>query len=119
MTRFAPVELDEHEVIDSLKRAARKLRSRPGLEARRERMQMDSAVGNLLDAMGRALRLDRSAIPEDVQRAALRVAQHVHISRQPGADGSHRRDGRPDTSREAVRGEAVPFAASIRLGRMG
>ena len=119
MTRFPPVELDGHEVADSSRTAAQQLRSRPGAEAHSEKMRMDSAVGNLLDAVGRALRLDRSAIPEDVQRAALRVAQHVHLSRPPGTDGQHRGDGHPDTSREAVRGEAVPFAASIRLGRMG
>jgi hypothetical protein len=119
MTRFPPVELDGHEVADSCRTAAQKLRFRPGAEAHAERMRMNAAVGNLLDAVARALRLNRSAIPEDVQRAALRVAQHVHMSRQPGTDGYHRRDGGPDTRREVVRGEAVPFEASIRLGRMG
>jgi hypothetical protein len=85
---------------------------------------LDSAVGGLLEALGRALARDRESIPGHVQRAALQVTRQIQADRRActadaGRDHNGRFAVRPDTGWGAVRGEAVPFAASIRLGRMG
>jgi hypothetical protein len=112
------------EVIDACRRAAWELGSRPGSGMGSETRQLDAAVGNLLEALGRALSRDRDSIPEHVQRATLRVARQIQVGRRgPASDARHGCDGRyavhPDTGWGAARGEVVPFATSIRLGRMG
>jgi hypothetical protein len=84
-----------------------------------------SAVGCLLEALGGALARDQGSIPGPVQRAALNLARQIQMDRRRPATANpgHGRNGRltvhPDTGWGAVRGEAVPFATSIRLGRMG
>jgi hypothetical protein len=115
-------EFNEYEVADAYRRAAWELQS--GSAGRRERAQLDVAVGNLLEALGRALMRDGESIPDHVQRAALQVAREIPAGgRGRGPDARHGRNGRyvvqPDMGWGAVRGEAVPFATSIRLGRMG
>jgi hypothetical protein len=86
---------------------------------------MDFRVSHLLDAISKALALSRSSVPEQVQRAALGLAQQVQEERpQPGRTGYQNGGGswdefQPDMGWGAVRNEAVPFATSIRLGRMG
>jgi hypothetical protein len=78
-----------------------------------------------VDAISKALALSRSSVPEQVQRAALGLAQQVQEERpQPGRTGYQNGGGswdefQPDMGWGAVQNEAVPFATSIRLGRMG
>lgn len=100
------------------------MRSHLGSGTDAERAQLDSAMGNLLQALGRALESDEESVPVYVREAALRVARQVQASRQEQVTG-RRQDRRgwhhvqADTGWGAVRGEALPFATSIRLGRMG
>jgi hypothetical protein len=118
------MEYDEHEVVDALLGAAWRLRSRPeGLNV--ERPRLVSLVAGLLDAVGTALAMHPTSVPEDVQRAALTLAKHVRASGEYGAplSGQHpngaRREIRPDADRHVVSAEDVPFTPSLRLGRMG
>lgn len=117
-------ELNEYDVADACRQAAWELQSRSGSAGKRERAQLDVAVGNLLEALGRALTRDGESVPDHVQRAALQVARQIPAGgRGRRSDARHGRDGRyvvqPDTGWGAARGETVPFATSIRLGRMG
>lgn len=117
---FGP--LSGREVVDVCRRAAWNLRSRPGSGPSSDRVRLDSAVGNLLEAIGRALARNRESIPEHVQREALRLARYIEVDRQGRPAGvGYGRNGAAtaDTGWGAARGEAVPFATSIRLGRMG
>ena len=114
---------DEQGRIDIFRRAAAKLRSRPAAAASR---QMNFRISHLFDAISKALALSRSSIPEHVQRAALGLAQQVQEERsQPDRNGYQSGGGRdwdefqPDLDWGAARNDAVPFATSIRLGRMG
>jgi hypothetical protein len=115
---------DEQGRINFFRRAASKLRSRPRPTASAS-TQMDFRVSHLLDAISKALALRRSSVPEQVQRAALGLAQQVQEERpQPGRTGHQNGSGswdefQPDMGWGAVRNETVPFATSIRLGRMG
>jgi hypothetical protein len=124
MNRETLARSGEQDGIDLIRRAASTLRSRPRPTASAS-TQINFHVSDLLDAISKALALDRSSVPEQVQWAALRLAQEVQEERsQPGKTGyRHGRGGwddfQPDMGWGAVRGEAVPFAASIRLGRMG
>jgi len=88
--------------------------------------QIDFHIGHLLDTISKALALSRSSVPEQVQRAGLRLAREVQEERAQPPGRIERRNGRegcddcqPDMGWGAVRGGVVPFAASIRLGRMG
>ena len=125
MSRNDFAQFDECEVVDACRRAAWDLRSPPKSGSSSGRMRLDSAVGNLLEALGRALARDQESIPGHVQRAALKLARQIQLHRRrpttENAGGGHnaRLAVRPDTGWGAVRGEAVPFATSIRLGRMG
>jgi hypothetical protein len=114
-------QLSEREVADACRRAAWDLRSRPGSGSSSDRVGLDSAVGSLLEALSRALARDRESIPGHVQRAALQLTRQIQADRRAcTADTGHGRSAiRPDTGLGAVRGEAVPFAPAIRLGRMG
>jgi hypothetical protein len=125
MSRYVPVEYGEHEAVDACRRAASRLRSRPG-DVEFERPQLSSLVADLLDTVGTALATRPSSVPEGVRRAALRVASRVRATRERDAlaGGPHDRPGgrgevRPDAGRYVVDSDNVPFAASIRLGRMG
>lgn len=125
MNRHLPVEYDEHEVVDACRWAAWKLRSRPeGLHVGRP--QLGLLVAGLLDAVGTALAMRPASVPEGVQSAALRVAQHVRANRERGArvGGTHERIGghgeiHPEADRDVASADDVPFTPSIRLGRMG
>jgi hypothetical protein len=124
MSRNTFGQLSGREVVDACRRAAWDLRSRPGSGSNSGRVGLDSAVGSLLEALGRALARDRESIPGPVQRAALQLTRQIQADRRARtADPGDGRNGRfairPDTGWGAVRGEAVPFATSIRLGRMG
>jgi hypothetical protein len=124
MSRNGFGQLNGHEVVDACRRAAWNLRSRPGSGPSSDRVRLDSAIGTLLEALGRALARDRESIPEHVQRAALQLARQIQVDRRGRtADAGHGHNGRyavhPDTDWGAARGEAVPFTTSIRLGRMG
>jgi hypothetical protein len=124
MTRYSSATLDEHGVADACRSAARKLSSRPESGAASGRTRLDSAVANLLEAIVRALGKGRNSVPDDIQRAALRVARQVQVDPEHRPRGMHpARAGRypvqPDMGWGAARGEAVPFATSLRLGRMG
>lgn len=124
MTRNGSGWLDRQEVADACRRVAWDLRSRPGPASSSGTVGLDSTISTLLEALGRALARDRESIPEYVQQAALQLARQIQVNRRgPTTDTGHRRNGRytvqPDTGWGAVRGEAVPFASSIRLGRMG
>ena len=124
MNRKPVTTRDEQGRINFFRRAASKLRSRPQPTASAS-TQMDFRVSHLLDAISKALALSRSSVPEQVQRAALGLAQQVQEERpQPGRTGYQNGGGswdefQPDMGWGAVRNEAVPFATSIRLGRMG
>jgi hypothetical protein len=114
---------DEQTRIDIFRRAAAKFRSRPAASASR---QMSFRISHLFDALSESLALSRSSIPEHVQRAALGLAQQVQAERsQPNRNGHQSGGGRdwdefqPDMEWGAARGDVVPFATSIRLGRMG
>jgi hypothetical protein len=124
---LSAVEYDEYEVVDTCRRAASRLRSQPRRVAS-ESAQLESLVGDLLDAVATALAMRRASVPEGVQRAALRVAQSVRARHEGGAWGGHYDHGlgrggasgvRHGVSREAVGGQDAPFTPSIRLGRMG
>ncbi len=89
------------------------------------------ALGQLLNAVSRALAADGRSVPLTVRRAALRVADQLQRSRSVSSSGGvaadddhigpsdrpsapHRRSG-PRTTR----GSSVPHTSSIKLGRMG
>jgi hypothetical protein len=85
------VEYDEHEVVDACRGAAWRLRPGPeGLNV--ERPQLVSLVAGLLDAVATALAMRPASVPEDVQRAALMVANNVRASRERGARLGGQRD---------------------------
>lgn len=67
-----------------------------------ERGWLDSAIGDLLEAVGRVLAEDSASLPEEVNQAAARVARQVEASRRHRSGVAH----------------PVPFRSSIRLGRM-
>jgi hypothetical protein len=116
MTRHSSAEID---VGDAFRRAALRLRSRSGASSSSEMRQLSTAVGNLLEALDRALQRDRTSIPGHVQRAALQVARQVRSHRQGhGSNARQSRNGRHARPRATGR-RAVPFVPSIRLGRMG
>jgi len=125
MSRDLLVESDEYEVIDACRKAATRLQYRPRGVAS-EKAQLGSLVGDLLDAVGTALAMRPGSVPQGVQRAAFRVAQHVQArcERNASAGGHRGRHGgrgevRPDAGRNSIDGDRAPFTASIRLGRMG
>ena len=127
MRRNLPVEYEEHEVVDGCRRAAWRLRFRPG-GVTSENAKFDSLVSDLLDAVGTAVATRPVSVPEGVQRAALRVAQHLRASRERDVRGGHDGHGvargrhteiRSDSDQECVSDPDVPFAPSIRLGRLG
>lgn len=103
MTRYPSAAPDEYELADLCKGAASTLRSRSGSAAARAGGRLGSALGELLEAVGRAVTLDAASIPEDVKQSAFRVAEQVQTGRR-------RPSGFADT---------VPFTPSFRLGRMG
>jgi hypothetical protein len=124
MISYAMAGVNPDEVADACWMAARSVESHPGRTGVADEGKLSPAVADLLQAVSRALALDRTSVPEDVQRAALRVARQVEArvgeptsGREQDRDG--RSEARPNTGWGAVRGETVPFAASIRLGRMG
>lgn len=124
MSRNESGRFNECEVVEACRRAAWELRSRPGSVSGPDRVRVDLAVGSLLEALGRALAREQESIPGHVQQAALKLARQVQLDRRRPTTASARgRNGglavHPDTGWGAVRGEAVPFATSIRLGRMG
>jgi hypothetical protein len=124
MTRYPSEGLNEYDVADTCRRAAWKFRSRFASGKAARTTQADSAVANLLEAVSRAVTVDRASIPKHLQRAALEVARQVQASGRPHAsDGPDRGSGRSAAGRDmgwgAVQREPVPFATSIRLGRMG
>jgi len=125
VSRYLPVEYDEHEAVDACRWAAWRVRSQPE-KVNSERPQLGSLVADLLNAVGTALATRPASVAEGVQRAAFRLAQHVQASRERDARAGeyHDRHGgrgeiRPDAGRNVVDGDNVPFTASIRLGRMG
>ena len=124
MNRKPVTTYDEQSRIEFFRRAASKLQCRPRPTASAS-TQMDIRVSHLLDAISKALALSRSSVPEQVQRAALRLAQQVQEERpQPGRTGYQNGRGscdefQSDMGSGAIRNKAVPFATSIRLGRMG
>jgi hypothetical protein len=103
VTRYPPAVPDEYELADLCKGAASTLRTRSGSAAASAGGQLDSALGEFLEAVGRAVTLDAASIPVDVKQSAFRVAEQVQTGRR-------RRSGIADT---------VPFTRSVRLGRMG
>jgi hypothetical protein len=112
----------EYEIADTCTRAARRLRAGPASAAASQRAGLDSSIADLLDAIGSTVALDSKSLPEEVQRATLRVARQVVVGREHrDIDERHDHAGRvrADMGWRAVRGEAVPFATSIQLGRMG
>jgi hypothetical protein len=122
MVRHPSGALNKYKVADACRRAAWKFRSRSASGKAARTAQADLAVADLLEAVSRALTVDRTAIPEHVQRAALEVARQGQGSGRPlASDGPDRRGAAvdPDMGWGAVQGEPVPFAPSIRLGRMG
>jgi hypothetical protein len=123
-TRYPSAALNEHEVAAACRRAAWKLRSSPRSGAASERTPLDSAVVGLLEAIARALAQDKRSVSDDIQRAAIHLAQQLHVSGEQHPRGMHaghasRYPVRSDMGWGAVRGEVVPFSTSLRLGRMG
>ena len=98
MTRYPPAVPDEYELADLCKG-----RSRSASAAASAGGQLDSALGEFLEAIGRAVTLDAASIPVDVKQSAFRVAEEIQTGRR-------RRSAIADT---------VPFTRSFRLGRMG
>lgn len=89
--------------------------------------ELAPSLDRLLTAVSLELETDRGSVPASVRCAAARLAEHVvkrsSIPVPRAAIGAREPDKRPqDDRRRTVRtasGATVPFARSIRLGRMG
>jgi hypothetical protein len=106
--------------------AAMRLRNRPLWRSSRDELRRAAATSQLLEALGRALARDPTAVPPPVRRAALCLARECGDSSPsitPGVNHDSHTDISclpPSTSgKSAARSRAIPFNASIRLGRMG
>lgn len=99
---------------------------RAGHEDRLVGAELTSSLDRLLTAVSIALETDRGSVPASVRRAAARLAEHVvkrssipvprsACARRP--DRLSQADSRP--AAQIARRATVPFARSIRLGRMG
>jgi hypothetical protein len=107
--------------------AAIRLRYRPMGGSSRDELRLSAATSQLLKALGSALARDPTAVPPPVRRAALFLARECHDSlpsTTAGVDHVSHPDppcSPPRTSGKAAapRSRAIPFDASIRLGRMG
>jgi hypothetical protein len=85
---------------------------------------LEPDVARILHVIGHQLDSDPNSIPITVRAAAVQLAKH--ISNRFSIPAPHRTDGRAGSierpCREPAhvgRRSAVPFARSIRLGRMG
>ena len=106
--------------------AAMRLRKRPMWHSSRDELRLSAATSQLLEAIGRALARDPTAVPPPVLRAALCLARECgdgSPSTSAGVDRDSHTDPLcppPSTSgKSAARSRTIPFSASIRLGRMG
>jgi hypothetical protein len=95
-------------------------RERAGLSGSLEELD----VARVLHVIGQQLDSDPDSIPVNVRAAAIQLAEH--ISNRFSIPAPHRTDGRARSIGRARREpahvdrrSAVPFARSIRLGRMG
>jgi hypothetical protein len=92
--------------------AARHLRTRYRA-ADQEQARIQTATSRLLEAVALALIHETDSIPTPVRRAAAELA------RKMGTSGSGAERGLDDLRPRSTARRVVPFAASIRLGRMG
>lgn len=95
-------------------------REREGLSGSLE----EPVVARVLHVIGQQLDSDPDSIPVNVRAAAIQLAEHIW--NRFSIPAPHRTDGRARSIERARREpahvgrrSAVPFARSIRLGRMG
>jgi hypothetical protein len=106
--------------------AAMRLRNRPMWRSSRDELRRSAATSQLLEALGRALARGPTAVPPPVRRAALCLARECGAG-SPSTTAGVDHDSCPDppcpppstSGKSAARSRAIPFDASIRLGRMG
>jgi hypothetical protein len=106
--------------------AAMRLRNRAMWRTSRDELRLSAATSRLLEALGRALARDPTAVPPPVRRAALYLARECADS-SPSTTAGVEHDSHPDppcpppntSGKSAARSRAIPFNASIKLGRMG
>ena len=106
--------------------AAMRLRNRPMWRSSRDELRRSAATSQLLEALGRALARGPTGVPPPVRRAALCLARECGEG-SPSTTVGVDHDTFPDPlcpppstrGESAARSRAIPFNASIRLGRMG
>lgn len=106
--------------------SATRLRNRSGWRPSPDELRRTVATSKLLEALGRALARDPSALPPAVRSAALCLARECDDTERSTTTRTDH-DGRADPScppldargKAAAKSRAIPFCPSIRLGRMG